>query len=137
MEDLQGTTLRVYLYILRTGKDKVGVREVMRGMGMKSPSHAYYHLDKLVHMGLLEKKYGDYYVRRDVKIDYLRDFVFMGRYIVPRLLFLSVFFLVILVYSLLFPSPGQAYWYISLMASLVGATVSLFEALRSYRRLYV
>jgi len=127
----------VYLYILRTGKERVGVREVMRGMGMKSPSHAYYHLDKLVHMGLLEKRYGDYYVKRDVKIDYLRDFVFMGRYIVPRLLFLSAFFLVILVYSLVFPSPGEAYWYIALMASLVGVLTTIVEAFRSLRRLYI
>ncbi len=135
MSELQGTTLKVYLYILRSGKDRVGVREVMRGLGMKSPSHAYYHLDKLVNMGLLEKKYGEYYVKRDVKIDYLREFIFIGRVPIPRLLFLLTFFLGILIYSLIDMRPGELYWFIVLGSSGIGTAALLYEVVASFRRL--
>ena len=137
MKDLQGTTLRVYLHILRSGKERIGVRELMREMNMKTPSHAYYHLDKLVSMGLLEKKYGDYYIVKNVKIDYLKGFVFIGSSLVPKFIFYSVFFLVILLYSIVFPRVYELYWYITLVSSSIGFSVALYESLSSLRRLRV
>jgi len=137
MAELQGTTLKVYLYILRSGRERVGVREVMRGLGMKSPSHAYYHLDKLVNMGLLEKRYGEYYVKRDVKIDYLREFIFLGRIPIPRLLFLFTFSILIFIYCIIDFRPFEFYWFISLSLSITTSAVTLFEVINSYRRLLI
>jgi len=137
MKDLQGTTLRVYLHILRSGRERIGVRELMREMNMKTPSHAYYHLDKLVSMGLLEKKYGDYYIVKSIKIEYLKDFVFIGSSLVPKFIFYSVFFFVILLFSITFPRVFELYWYITLVSSLTGFSVALYESIVSLRKIRV
>jgi len=132
---LTGTTLKVYLYILRSGRDYVGVREIMRALNMKTPSHAYYHLDKLVRKGLLTKKYGEYYLVKNVKIDFLREYIILGSSIVPKFAFYTAFFLTILIYSLLIPRPYELYWYIALSSSLVASIFGMVESIRSWRRL--
>jgi len=137
MSELRGTTLKVYIHIIKSGKEKIGVRELMRELGMKTPSHAYYHLDKLVSMGLLEKRYGDYYIVRNVKVDYLKDFIFIGKNIVPKFFFYTVFFLIIVIYSLIFPRIFEQYYYITIMSSLVGFIFSLYETISAYRKLRI
>lgn len=132
---MTGTTLKVYLYILRSGRDYVGVREIMRALNMKTPSHAYYHLDKLVRKGLLTKKYGEYYLVKNVKIDFLREYIILGSSIVPKFAFYTAFFLTILIYSLLIPRPYELYWYIALSSSLVASIFGMVESIRSWRRL--
>lgn len=136
-KELHGTTLKVYLHILKRGKDKIGVRELMRELGMKTPSHAYYHLDKLVSLGLLEKKYGDYYLNRNVKIDYLRNFIIASGFIIPKFLFYTMFYLVILIFSMLMPRYNELYWYITLASSIVGVITSLYQTIISYRRIRI
>jgi DNA-binding transcriptional ArsR family regulator len=135
MKELQGTTLKVYLHILKSGKERIGVRELMRDMNMKTPSHAYYHLDKLVSIGLLEKRYGDYYIVKNIKIEYLRDFIFIGSSLIPKFLFYSVFFIVILIYSIIFPRIYELYWYITVISSAAGFTVAIYETLISMRKI--
>jgi len=51
---LAGTSLRVYLYMLMKGKP-IGVRELQRAMGFRSPSTARHHLERLVELGLAVK----------------------------------------------------------------------------------
>ena len=134
-KELSGTTLKVYLHILRSGKEKIGVRELMRDMNMKSPSHAYYHLDKLVSLGFLEKKYGDYYLVKNIKIDLLKDYLFIGNKLIPRFLFYTTFFLTIFVFTLVFPRPMELYWYIAISSSLTGFVISLYESIISWRKI--
>ncbi len=136
-EELHGTTLKVYLHILKRGKDRIGVRELMRELGMKTPSHAYYHLDKLVSLGLLEKKYGDYYLNRNVKIDYLREFIITSGLIIPKFLFYTMFYLVILIFSLVLPRYDELYWYITLMSSIAGVITSFYQTIISYKKIKV
>ena len=133
--ELYGTTLKVYLYIVKSGREKVGVREVMRGLGMKSPSHAYYHLDKLVSMGLLEKRFGDYYLVKKVSISQLRDFIFIGRWIIPRFTFITVFFLAMLIYTIASYRPYELFWIISLISNLFGVVIGVYYIVESRRRL--
>ncbi len=45
-EELEGTTLNVYTYVVKEGKS-VGPREVMRATNLTSPSVAHWHLQKL------------------------------------------------------------------------------------------
>ncbi len=139
MEDseLTGTTLKVYLYILKSGKDYVGVRELMRALNMKTPSHAYYHLDKLVRKGLLVKKYGEYYLVKNVKIDFLRDYIILGSSIVPKFAFYTAFFITILFYSLLFPRPHEFYWYITTLSSLIASIFGVVESVHGWRRIRI
>ncbi|MCC6009599.1 MAG: hypothetical protein LM588_01195 [Fervidicoccaceae archaeon] len=54
-----GTSLRVYFYLLLKN-DEVGVRELQKALGFKSPSTAKHHLDRLVELGLAEKTLNGY-----------------------------------------------------------------------------
>lgn len=92
-EELEGTTLKVYLYVIKEGKP-VGPRDVMRGANLSSPSVAYRHLQKLETLGLLRKDmYGEYVVKEKVSI---KGHLWVGRNLVPRLIFYSFFFMGIL-----------------------------------------
>ncbi len=88
--ELEGTTLRVYAYVIKENK-RVGPREVMRGANLSSPSVAYWHLQKLEALGLLQKdKYGEYVAKEKANIS---GHLWIGRNIVPRLVFYSLFFM--------------------------------------------
>jgi len=89
-EELEGTTFKVYLYVVKEGKP-VGPRDVMRGANLSSPSVAYRHLQKLETFGLLQKNaYGEYVVKEKANI---KGHVWIGRNLIPRLLFYSFFFM--------------------------------------------
>lgn len=92
-EELEGTTLKVYVYVVKESKP-VGPRDVMRGVNLSSPSVAYRHLQKLENLGLLEKTtYGQYIVKEKTSI---KGYFWIGRNLVPRLIFYSFFFIGIL-----------------------------------------
>jgi hypothetical protein len=89
-EEVEGTTLCVYAYMAQLGKP-VGIREVMRGANLCSPSVAHRQLQKLEFMGLLERnEFGNYVIKEKASVS---GHVWMGRNLVPRLLFYSFFFL--------------------------------------------
>ena len=89
-QEPEGTTLNVYSYIVKKGKP-VGPREVMRGANLSSPSVAYWHLQKLENSGLLLKnEAGEYIITEKANIS---GHIWIGRNLVPRLLFYSLFFL--------------------------------------------
>ncbi|MGE5555898.1 MAG: hypothetical protein ACM3UY_06520 [Methanocella sp.] len=89
-EELEGNTLNVYAYIVRTNKP-VGTRDVTRGAELSSTSVAHRHLQKLEEMGLIEKNnYGDFILKEKANIN---GHVWVGKNLVPRLMFYSFFFL--------------------------------------------
>ncbi|MEM2081910.1 MAG: hypothetical protein QXP44_03980 [Candidatus Bathyarchaeia archaeon] len=88
--ELEGTTLRVYAYVIKQSKG-VGPREVMRGANLSSPSVAYWHLQKLEALGLLQRnEYGEYVAKEKANIS---GHLWIGRNMVPRLMFYSLFFM--------------------------------------------
>ena len=88
-DELEGNTLNVYAYIVHTAKP-VGTRDVTRGAAL-STSVAHRHLQKLEDMGLIEKNsYGDYILKEKTSIN---GHVWVGKNLVPRLMFYSFFFL--------------------------------------------
>ncbi len=92
-EELEGTTFAVYSYVVKEGKP-VGTRDVMRGAKLSSPSVAFRHLPKLEALGLLAKdEYGEYVVKEKANI---RGYLWIGKRLVPRMLFYSFLFLGIL-----------------------------------------
>jgi hypothetical protein len=92
-EELEGTTLKVYVYVIGEGKP-LGPRDVMRDLNLSSPSVAYRHLQKLENFGLVQKNsYGQYTVKEKVNI---KGHLWVGRNLVPRLIFYSFFFMGIL-----------------------------------------
>jgi hypothetical protein len=93
-EELEGNTLNIYAYVIKEGKP-VGPREVMRATNLTSPSIAHWHLQKLEALGLLAKnEYGEYTVKEKVSVS---GHLWIGRRLMPRLIFYSFFFMGILI----------------------------------------
>ena len=89
-EELEGNTLTVYAYVAKEGRP-VGTRDGTRGANLSSPSVAHRHLQKLEALGLLEKnEYGDYILKEKTSVS---GHVWVGRNLVPRLMFYSFFFM--------------------------------------------
>jgi predicted transcriptional regulator len=89
-EEIEGTTFRIYLFLVKEAKP-LGPRDVMRGIDLSSPSVAYRHLQKLENLGLIQKNnYGQYVVSEKQAF---KGYVWVGRNLLPRLLFYSFFFL--------------------------------------------
>lgn len=132
--ELRGNTLRVYLYALRRGH--VGVREVQRSLGFSTASLAQYHINKLAEMGLLKEENGEYQVAAEIKVDILKDFARLGRFLVPRFVFYAVFFSAVAVYMGIV--TVQSYSSEPLVASFaallgVAAVIFWYEVLRALR----
>ena len=89
-EELEGNTLNVYAYIVHSAKP-VGTRDVTRGACLSSTSVAHRHLQKLEDLGLIERnQYGNYVLKEKTSVN---GYVWVGRNLVPRLLFYSFFFM--------------------------------------------
>lgn len=96
--DLEGITLDVYLYIVKKRKN-AGPREIMKGINLSSPSVAHRHLQKLEDLGYLQKnRYGEYLVKERAKI---RDHIWIGKRLIPKMFLYSVVFLAILLIELI------------------------------------
>ncbi len=92
LKDIGISTLKVYLLLIEEG-NALGVREVQRKIGFKSPSTAKYHLDRLVELGLVEKtRDGLYLVRRSSKPPILYAYTSVYGTLIPRLVPYAVFF---------------------------------------------
>ncbi len=88
-DELEGNCLSVYAYVAKEGKP-VGTRDVTRGANLSSPSVAFRHLQKLEALGLIERnEYGDYTLKQKTDVS---GFVWIGKSLVPRLMFYSLFF---------------------------------------------
>jgi hypothetical protein len=93
-EELEGTTLNVYSCMVKEGKP-LGPRETMRLANLSSPSVAYWHLQKLESLGLIAKnEYGEYTVKEKINIS---GHLWVGKTLVPRLIFYAFFFIGILI----------------------------------------
>ena len=97
-EKLEGTTLDVYLHVLKKGKP-VGPREVMKAINLSSPSVAYRYLQKLEDLGYLQKnEYGEYIAKNKAHIT---GYVWVGhRHLIPKMWSYSLIFLMILTVEL-------------------------------------
>jgi DNA-binding transcriptional ArsR family regulator len=81
--------IRVYAIFLREGRP-LGVRELQRLAGFKSPSTAKYHIDRLVELGLL-RLVPEGYVATGEKPYILSTYIALGGYLVPRIMPLGFF----------------------------------------------
>ncbi len=87
-------------------------------------------------MGLLNENGGEYFLANEVKVDVLKDFLKVGKFIVPRFIFYAVFFSVISgflgVYTVTRLSSGLDYLFVGL---LYFATVLFwYEAIRAWTK---
>ena len=100
VKKLNGRTLMIYFVLLNKGS--IGVRELQRHLELSSPSVALYHLDKLVDLDLVEKRSGKYELLRKADIPVLTSWVLIGRRLLPRVLFMAVFFSIFFLGYLIF-----------------------------------
>jgi DNA-binding transcriptional ArsR family regulator len=131
-DELEGNTLNVYAYVVHKG-EPVGTRDVTRGANLSSPSVAHRHLQKLEELGLIERnKYGNYTLKEKTSVS---GYVWVGRSLVPRLLFYSFFFMgafaaevTILVFSFLGFGlvPDASFVYLIIMTA-IAMFIFLFE----------
>ena len=133
---LKGKTLLVYWFMLKAQSSPVGVREIQRALDFSSPSVAAHHLDKLLSLGLIEKTMrGEYFLTREVKVGVLRFFTRLGRYLIPRYLFYSVWFSTMLIVYLALYGPNWGVHHLSAIIFGVSACIILwFETIRLWRQ---
>ena len=119
ISSLTGTSLKVFVYAVKKGKD-IGVRETQRDLGLKTASHAQYHLQRLEKLGLLGRTQNNkYYLDknyenlRSLKLGILTEiYVFKG-WLIPSLGLFSGFLGTSAILTILF------YFFISELASLI------------------
>lgn len=137
--ELEGNALSVYAYIVHVNRP-VGTRDVTRGAGLSSTSVAYRHLQKLENLGLIEKnRYGDYVLKQKVNIN---GHVWVGKNLVPRLMFYSFFFMgafaaevcVILLSLLIWGLTVQSSFFFLTGMTAVAMSLFLAEGIILYRK---
>jgi len=130
--ELKGKTLLVYWHMLKTPTSSVGVREIQRALHFSSPSIAAHHLEKLISLGLVDKSgTGEYYITQEVKVGLLRFFTRLGRFLVPRYLFYSIWFsTMLIVYLVFYGHDGSVH---NLVAVIFGVLASLILWLETAR----
>ena len=108
-EELSGTTLNVYLHVVKKGKP-VGPRDVMKALNLSSHSVAYRHLQKLEDLGYLQKNdYGEYKAKNKAHV---RGYFWLGRRLLPVMWRYSLVFLAVLIvefYVLAVHFPVETY----------------------------
>lgn len=93
---ISGTTLRVYLFMIRENRP-LGVREIQRALEFKSPSTAAYHLNKLLDLGLVEKiPGGNFKAIVDREVIPLTMYHIIAGQVIPKLLPYALAFTVML-----------------------------------------
>ncbi|MCW4032296.1 MAG: hypothetical protein NWF08_02770 [Candidatus Bathyarchaeota archaeon] len=129
---LKGRTLQIYWHFLSLGKKSIGVRELQRALNLSSPSVAFHHLEKLRRLGLLQKKItGDYYLVQKVKVGILKQFIGLGKLLLPRYLFYAIFFTTILVSYLIIYDQSLSFH--NVVALIFGASSCLILWYETFR----
>ena len=139
-DGLEGNTLSVYAFIVRADRP-VGTRDVTRGADLSSTSVAHRHLQKLENLGLIEKdSYGNYLLKEKTSIE---GHVWVGKNLVPRLMFYSFFFIgafaaevSIILLSLVIKSlVVEAGFLFATVITLVAMLLFIIEGIRLHRKL--
>lgn len=132
--ELKGNTLRVYWMLLQSRSSSTGVREVQRRLGFSSPALASYHLSKLVELGLVEEKNGEYRLIREVRVGVLRQFTKFGSVMLPRYVFYAAIFTTLFIYFLTQLRDANFYSTFAFIFGLLGTAILWYETLRVWRQ---
>lgn len=129
LEELSGVRLRIFCYLLKQN-ESVGVRETQRALGLKTASHASYHLQKLVELKVVKQTPQNSYFLlpeykiKSIRVNVLTDYLLIRGKFWPRTvffatyLFLSLIIGIILIYT---DSIGvlKLYSFISIIIALI------------------
>jgi len=133
LEELKGKTLEVYKCFLRA-KEPLGVSDIQRILKLSSPSLAYYHIQKLLDMGLIKNEGKGYTVDKVIEYNIVR----MRGIIIPKYFFFFIFFLVAFILELTYFKPNtiSSQYLFSLMVTLLALILFSYETLKLLKRFY-
>ncbi|MDE1858106.1 MAG: hypothetical protein KGI26_03450 [Thaumarchaeota archaeon] len=132
--DIRGNTLRVYVYLLRSGASEL--RDVQRALGFSTPSLASYHLGRLVEAGYAtQDEHGRYLVVQGATNAILDGYTKLGGVVVPQLLFFAIMFSVVIGFFAYMSLMYAAYVPLLVGAAAVMVLVFWYETARVWRRL--
>ena len=130
---LKGKTMRVYALLLT--QDTMRLRDIQYQLGFSSPSLVLHHLSKLIDADLVQKDaYGDYSIKKDVRVGSLTLFVRVGRYFIPRFLFQATLLSCLLVPYIMFfmDQPPQGKDILFIVVCITSIAFFVYEAYRMW-----
>jgi hypothetical protein len=130
-KEVVGTTFKVYLHLLKV--KQASARQVYRDLEMSSPWLATYHLDKLHHLKLARKDIEGIYHVNPRRFGILRFFVVTGKWIIPRTLFYTLFFVAMAVYLL--RSLPETWNIVTFALALIAVIINVVETIWFYKTL--
>ena len=121
------SALRVYLELVKARRP-LGVRELQRRLGFKSPSTVKFHLDKLVEQGYVKHVEEGYIAVHREGVTSL--FLVVKGYMIPRILPLAIFLITYpVLYMILGGETGEGIYQTLVLMEAVGI-ILVAEALR-------
>jgi hypothetical protein len=133
--ELRGNTLSVYWYFLTRRRNPIGVREVQRALHFSSSSTADYHLKKLIGLGLIDKdSFGNYKVKRVVKVGIISAFLFVGRFVFPKHLIYSIITSAMILLFLLSFAEKSLIVFVALLPGILATVIFWYETLTIWKR---
>ncbi len=128
---LKGTTLEVYRFLLKNHKP-VGTREIQRALKLSSPSIAFYHLSKLEEACLVRQENGNYVINKV----FLENSIRIGRFIIPKYFFYSLFAILVLFVelTLLRPEILTRDYFVFAIATAILAFILCYETAKNWIR---
>ncbi len=127
---LGGQALRVYLELLLS-REPLGVRELQRRLGFKSPSSAKHHLDRLVRLGLVAKTVDGRYRAIESRTSILSAYMMIAGSIVPRIIPIAAGLLAGIIAYVVVSFPYTDWIPVGL--ALVGDLFLWFEGIRMFK----
>ncbi|RMG28566.1 MAG: hypothetical protein D6732_18650 [Methanobacteriota archaeon] len=112
--DLTGLRLQVFVYLLKVGKE-VGPTEVRHGLGLKTASHASYHLTKLVEEGYVKKNPNNTYTLkpeynvRSMRLNAMVDYFLINGTLWPKQSFYATFLTCTLILDIVLIGLGKTF----------------------------
>ena len=131
-EEINPTTFKIYLYIYRSPRP-VTLRDIQKGLGMKSPSLVHYHLKRLKELGLIREEGRGYVVAKNV----IEGFVKFLGYPIPIYTFITALFLSSLA-ILVFIYPPQTLtksYIFSLLMNITATLLFAYLSIKSYLKM--
>ncbi len=128
---LTNTQVKIYLYIATRGGN-VSVRDIARDLNLPV-STVHYNLKRLEELGYIAKSSEGYIVKNPIK---LKDYILVGKLLIPRLLIYGLFFTGIFIGTLVYTvrTSLTADRLLLLLISLLATLIFYIEALRTHRR---
>lgn len=125
MEDLSGTRLKIYYFLLSQGKP-MSLRKIQRELNISSPSVVQYHIKRLMEMGLVSETDQGYVVSKVVLEDYVR----IRSSLLPKSIFMASFFITSLIILFILRNSLDVAFVYSILVIGVAAVFSISDFLK-------